>query len=183
MNPRPLDPQLPAGNHPACHLPRSAHTRQSTDVRRNPAGYRAVAVPLCCTSPSPARSNRRRRERRAVAGGVDDQVAVERASPHHEDQPPNERPRLLHYAVEEELLDRQSSGFCPAVWSSGGVSMTGTGSRPIFSAIRVSSTSCAPRWPCTCATSCRVALTSWNVASERLSAAAAFAPGPVHCGQ
>lgn len=29
------------------------------------------------------------------------------------------------------------------------------------------------RWPCTCAISCRVALASWNFASERLSAAAA----------
>lgn len=36
--------------------------------------------------------------------------------------------------------------------------MTGTGSRPILSAIRMSSTSCEARWPCRCATSCRVAL-------------------------
>ena len=60
-----------------------------------------------------------------------------------------------------------------AACSSGGVSMTGTGSRPIRSAMRVSKTSWAARWPCTCATSCRVALASWNVASARLSAAAA----------
>ena len=51
MNPRPLDPQLLAGNHPACQFPRSAHTRQSTDVRWNPAECRAVAVLPCCTTP------------------------------------------------------------------------------------------------------------------------------------
>ena len=51
--------------------------------------------------------------------------------------------------------------------------MRGTGSRPIFAAILDSRTSWAARWPCTCATSCSVALASWKVASARLSAAAA----------
>ena len=68
----------------------------------------------------------------------------------------------------------QSSAACAGVSSPpSGASMTGTGLRPIRSAIRVSSSSWAARWPCTCATSCRVALASWNVASARLSAAAA----------
>ena len=68
---------------------------------------------------------------------------------------------------------RQLPGLCASGSSPAGASMMGTGSRPILSAIRVSNSSWAARWPCTCATSCRVALASWNVASARLSAAAA----------
>ena len=51
--------------------------------------------------------------------------------------------------------------------------MRGTGSRPIFAAISLSSTSWAARWPCTCATSCSVALAS--LADHRRAFAAAMA--------
>ena len=45
MNPRPLDPQLPAGNHPACHHSRSAHTRA---VHQHPPESSQVQG-RCCT--------------------------------------------------------------------------------------------------------------------------------------